>query len=70
MTSCGWVENAGGYPGSWDDDGQGGQHQSIGWIASIGNAFCILQYPKSGTVWNVRLAYADVPGWRTGKVSQ
>ncbi|RAH56185.1 hypothetical protein BO85DRAFT_439889 [Aspergillus piperis CBS 112811] len=49
------------------DDGQGGQHQSVGWIASIGNAFCILQYPKSGTVWNVRLAYADVPGWRTGK---
>ena len=38
LKSCGWVENAGGYPGSWDDDGQGGQHQSVAWIASIGTA--------------------------------
>ncbi|PYH54124.1 uncharacterized protein BO96DRAFT_436605 [Aspergillus niger CBS 101883] len=31
LKSCGWVENAGGYPGSWDDDGQGGS-APISWM--------------------------------------
>ncbi|RDK37005.1 hypothetical protein M752DRAFT_287352 [Aspergillus phoenicis ATCC 13157] len=56
LKSCGWVENAGGYPGSWDDDGQGGQHQSVGWIASIGSAACI-----RGCAWVENWQITGVP---------